>query len=34
MQTKFGSIEDRFSERLGIDAAQQQALRDLYLVRE
>ena len=31
MQTKYGSIENYFSEALGIDAAQQQALRDLYL---
>ena len=31
MQTKYGSIENYFSEGLGIDTAQQQALRDLYL---
>ena len=31
MQTKYGSIENYFSEALGINAAQQQALRDLYL---
>ena len=31
MQTKYGSIEKYFSEGLGIDATQQQALRDLYL---
>ena len=34
MQTKFGTIENYFSEALGIDATQQKALRDLYLVRE
>jgi len=31
MQTKYGSIEKYFSEGLGIDANQQQALRDIYL---
>ena len=31
MQTTYGTIESYFSEGLGIDAAQQQALRDLYL---
>jgi protein-tyrosine phosphatase len=31
MQTKYGTIEGYFSDGLGIDAAQQQALRDLYL---
>lgn len=31
METQFGSIENYFSEGLGIDAEQQQALRDLYL---
>jgi protein-tyrosine phosphatase len=31
MQTKYGTIEKYFSEALGIDAAQQKALRDLYL---
>ena len=31
MQTKYGTIEQYFSEGLGIDAAQQKALRDLYL---
>jgi protein-tyrosine phosphatase len=31
MQTKYGTIEGYFSEGLGIDAAQQKALRDLYL---
>jgi len=31
MQTKYGTIERYFSDGLGIDAAQQQALRDLYL---
>lgn len=30
METQFGSIENYFSEGLGIDADQQQALRDLY----
>jgi protein-tyrosine phosphatase len=31
MQTKYGTIEKYFSEGLGIDAAQQKAIRDLYL---
>jgi len=31
METKYGTIESYFSEALGIDAAEQQALRDLYL---
>jgi protein-tyrosine phosphatase len=31
METKYGTIEDYFSEGLGIDADQQKALRDLYL---
>jgi len=31
MQTQYGSIEQYFSEGLGIDAAQQKALRNLYL---
>jgi protein-tyrosine phosphatase len=31
MQKKYGSIENYFSEGLGIDAAQQKALRKLYL---
>lgn len=31
METRFGSIENYFSEGLDIDPAQQQALRDLYL---
>jgi protein-tyrosine phosphatase len=31
MQTKYGSIENYFADGLGIDAVQQQALRDLYL---
>ena len=31
METKYGSIDKYFSEALGIDAGQQQALRDLYL---
>jgi len=30
MQTKYGTIEKYFAEGLGIDAAKQQALRDLY----
>ena len=34
MQTKYGTIENYFSEALGIDATKQKALRDLYLVRE
>jgi len=34
MHTKYGTIEKYFSEGLGIDAAQQQALRDLYLAQE
>jgi protein-tyrosine phosphatase len=33
-QKKYGSIENYFSEGLGIDAAQQKALRDLYLTQE
>jgi protein-tyrosine phosphatase len=31
MQTKYGTIENYFSEGLAIDVAQQKALRDLYL---
>ncbi|MHC4176970.1 MAG: tyrosine-protein phosphatase, partial [Planctomycetota bacterium] len=31
MEAKYGTIEKYFSEGLGIDAAQQKALRDLYL---
>ena len=31
METKYGTIEKYFAEGLGIDAAQQKALRDLYL---
>jgi protein-tyrosine phosphatase len=31
MEAKYGSIEKYFSEGLGIDAAQQQALRNIYL---
>lgn len=31
MQQKYGTIEKYFSEALGIDAAQQMAMRDLYL---
>ncbi len=34
MRTNYGTIENYFSEALGIDAEQQQAIRDLYLVRE
>jgi protein-tyrosine phosphatase len=33
MRTRYGTIEDYFSEALGIDAAGQEALRDLYLER-
>lgn len=31
METKYGNIEKYFADGLGIDAVQQQALRDLYL---
>jgi hypothetical protein len=34
MQTNYGTIEKYFSEGLGIDAAQQKALRGLYLGRK
>ena len=34
MQTKYGSIESYFSEALGIDASTQEALRDMYLIKE
>ena len=34
MQTNYGSIENNISERLGIDAGGQQALRDLYLAKK
>lgn len=34
MQTQYGSIEMYFSEGLGIDAAQQKALRKLYLTQQ
>lgn len=34
MRTTFGTIENHFSEGSGIDAVQQQALRDLYLSEE
>jgi protein-tyrosine phosphatase len=34
METTYGTIEHYFSEGLGIDAAQQQALRDLYLGKQ
>jgi protein-tyrosine phosphatase len=33
METTYGTIESYFAEGLGIDATQQQAIRDLYLVR-
>jgi protein-tyrosine phosphatase len=33
METQYGTIENYFSEGLGIDAARQEALRDLYLGR-
>jgi hypothetical protein len=32
MEMKYGTIERYFAEALGIDAAQQKALQDLYLV--
>ena len=31
MEKQYGTIENYFSEGLGIDADQQQALRELYL---
>ena len=31
METQYGTIENYFTEGLGIDAARQEALRDLYL---
>ena len=34
MQTKYGTIENYFSEALGIDDFTQKALRDLYLAQE
>jgi protein-tyrosine phosphatase len=34
MQTKYGTIENYFSEALGIDATMQKKLRDLYLKKE
>lgn len=34
MQTKYGTIENYFSEGLGIDAKTQKTLRDLYLIQE
>ena len=34
METKYGTIENYFSEALGIDATAQKALRDLYLLQE
>jgi hypothetical protein len=33
MQKRYGTIENYFSEGLGIDAAGQRALRDLYIKR-
>ncbi|MFN4140375.1 tyrosine-protein phosphatase [Aestuariivirga sp.] len=33
METRYGTIESYFAEGLGIDAAQQRALRDIYLAR-
>ena len=33
MKTKYGTMENYFSEGLGIDAAQQKAIRDLYLAQ-
>jgi protein-tyrosine phosphatase len=33
MEKEFGTIEKYFSEGLSIDAAKQQALRELYLER-
>ena len=34
VQNNYGSIEKYFSDGLGIDAAKQKALRDLYLSNE
>jgi protein-tyrosine phosphatase len=34
MQTQYGTIENYFTEALGVDATTQNALRDLYLARE
>ncbi len=34
MEKRYGTIENYFSEGLGIDVAQQKTLRDLYLARE
>ena len=34
MQTKYGTIENYFSEALGIDATMQKKLRDMYLEKE
>lgn len=34
MQTKYGSIENYFSEGLNIDATTQKALRDIYLIKD
>ena len=34
MQMQYGTIENYFSEALGIDATAQKALRDLYLAPE
>ena len=33
-RVKYGTIENYFSDALGIDSAAQKALRDLYLVQE
>ena len=34
METKYGTIENYFSEGLGIDTNMQKALRDMYLIKE
>ena len=34
IQTKYGTIEDYFTEALGIDAAMQKKLRRMYLEKE
>ena len=34
METKYSTIENYFSEALGIDSTAQKALRDLYLVHK
>jgi hypothetical protein len=33
MKKRYGTVEKYFAEGLGIDAAGQQALRDLFLVK-